>query len=68
MNPGLCGRCLHARKITNRAGSVFWLCEAYKTFPQMVKYPPIPVVSCPVFEYMEPRLDKENDGEEDLER
>jgi hypothetical protein len=47
MEPGLCGRCRHARTIGNRRGSIFFLCrlaERDATFP---KYPVLPVLRCP---------------------
>lgn len=47
---GLCGFCLHARRIKNDRDNIFLLCQAHKRFPGMPKYPPLPVLECDVFE------------------
>ncbi len=47
MNPGLCGRCEHARKVVSAKGSTFWLCGMHGKVPGWPKYPPIPVRRCP---------------------
>jgi len=64
MFPGLCVNCTYARKVENRAGSVFWLCEGQKTYPQMPKYPRLPVFSCPVFLPVETKANEEEDHDE----
>jgi hypothetical protein len=43
---GLCGDCVHARRIESSRGSVFFLCELSLTDPHFQKYPRIPVLSC----------------------
>jgi len=48
-HPGLCATCIHAKTIQNDRGSVFWLCEAHKTRPDLPRYPRLPVVRCPVY-------------------
>ena len=48
--PGLCGRCRHARTITSRRGSMFWLCDRSGRDPDYPRYPRLPVVRCPGFE------------------
>lgn len=49
VSPGLCGRCVHARVVVNDRGSRFWLCGAADEHPALRKYPPLPVLRCPVF-------------------
>lgn len=49
VDPGLCGRCKHARRIESAKGSVFWQCTLAKTDPRFRKYPPLPVLECPGF-------------------
>jgi hypothetical protein len=44
---GLCGTCLHSRKIVSDRGSVFSLCQLSFGDPQFPKYPPLPVIECP---------------------
>jgi hypothetical protein len=43
---GLCGVCLHARRIESAQGSVFYLCELSFTDTGFAKYPRLPVLSC----------------------
>lgn len=44
-NPGLCGSCVHTRRVeTGR--STFYLCERALTDPSYRKYPPLPVLAC----------------------
>ena len=47
---GLCADCRHARRIGNRRGSVFLLCDRAATDPRYRRYPPLPVVSCAGYE------------------
>lgn len=65
MPPGLCGVCAFSRSIKDRAGKVYWLCEAHKTHAQMPKYPRLPVLSCPVFKPDE--LTRGNDDDTESE-
>jgi hypothetical protein len=44
---GLCADCRHARRIANRRGSVFLLCDRAATDPRYLRYPPLPVIRCP---------------------
>lgn len=46
---GLCARCVHVRRIENRRGSVFLLCELANRDPRYSRYPPLPVLDCPGF-------------------
>lgn len=50
--PGLCGRCRHARRIENRRGSVFHMCERSRTDPRFPRYPRLPVLKCIGFELL----------------
>lgn len=44
---GLCDTCQHVRRIENRRGSVFILCEKSMTNPdQYLRYPRLPVRLC----------------------
>jgi len=43
---GLCGDCLHARKIESSRGSIFYLCLRAEHDPAYKKYPALPVRSC----------------------
>lgn len=47
---GLCGFCVHHRRVGNRRGSIFWMCERSRTDARYPKYPPLPVRTCPGFE------------------
>ncbi|HNB53065.1 MAG TPA: hypothetical protein PK530_14040, partial [Anaerolineales bacterium] len=49
-SPGLCASCTHARTVQNDRGSVFWLCEASKFNPRLLKYPRLPVFKCPAYQ------------------
>ena len=44
--PGLCGRCRHARIVTSGRGSRFWLCGLSRVDPRYPRYPALPVVRC----------------------
>jgi hypothetical protein len=44
---GLCGTCIHARRVESGRGSLFLLCELSLTDPRFPKYPRLPVLSCP---------------------
>lgn len=43
---GLCASCGNMRRITSDRGSVFYLCELWKTDPCYPKYPRLPVLQC----------------------
>lgn len=49
-DPGLCGRCRHARVAANRRGSVFWRCDRSRTDPRFPRYPGLPVLRCAGYE------------------
>jgi hypothetical protein len=51
---GLCARCVHARAIATRRGSMFILCEASQTDPRLDRYPRLPVVRCHGFDPLWP--------------
>lgn len=44
--PGLCGTCLHSRKVGNRSGSRFFLCGRSRDDVRFPRYPPLPVLTC----------------------
>ena len=46
VNPGLCGTCVHARRIESAHGSVFLLCGLSYTDSRFRRYPPLPVLAC----------------------
>jgi hypothetical protein len=48
-DPGLCGRCRHARRTGNRRGSLFFLCALAAVDARFPKYPRLPVVRCAGF-------------------
>lgn len=50
MDPGLCRRCAHARRIVSGKGSEFWRCAVADSIAGWPKYPPLPVLRCPRFE------------------
>lgn len=54
---GLCSICIHARRVANTRGSIFWLCDRALADPRFRKYPALPVVSCFGFESVEGRKD-----------
>lgn len=45
-NPGLCRTCAHVRLLAS-ARSVFLRCGLADTDPGFLRYPPLPVLSCP---------------------
>jgi len=51
INPdvGLCNVCAFVRRVENRRGSVFYRCERSAEDPRFLKYPPLPVLTCPGF-------------------
>ena len=44
--PGLCGACRHASRITSAKQSTFVLCGLSRTDPSFPKYPRLPVLRC----------------------
>ncbi len=54
---GLCSRCVHAKVVENRHGSRFYLCERSRTDSSFAKYPPLPVLDCPGFDYTDKTLE-----------
>lgn len=50
IDPGLCRRCRHARRIHSDRGSSFLLCARSRTDRGYPKYPRLPVLECPGFE------------------
>jgi hypothetical protein len=51
---GLCDRCTNVHIIENRRGSRFYRCRLADVDPAFVRYPPLPVLSCPGFVPEEP--------------
>ena len=47
---GLCGACLHGRKIESGKGSVFLLCRRSEGDPRYPRYPRLPVLRCAGYE------------------
>ncbi|NVB40477.1 hypothetical protein G6O69_21735 [Pseudenhygromyxa sp. WMMC2535] len=54
-DPGLCKRCLEARRIVSAKGSSFWRCAVSERAPSWPKYPPLPVLRCPHYRPGEPQ-------------
>jgi hypothetical protein len=46
---GLCDHCTNVQIIENRRGSRFYRCRLADIDPKFVRYPPLPVLSCPGF-------------------
>jgi hypothetical protein len=46
IDPGLCGSCVHARRMQSSRGSTFMLCNLSFTDPHFPKYPRLPVLEC----------------------
>jgi len=64
---GLCATCRWVRIASNRRGSVFYRCLRADTDPRFVRYPPLPVLSCPGYERGaagESRAEPERDHDE----
>ena len=60
---GLCARCQHLRRIHSQRGSTFYLCQRAATDPRYVKYPGLPVLSCPGYEPAETSPASHSGGE-----
>jgi hypothetical protein len=50
VNPGLCGHCVHARRLASGRGPVYLLCQLGLTDPAFPKYPRLPVLQCAGYE------------------
>ena len=64
---GLCETCRWARIVTSRRGSVFYRCLRADTDPpdpRFVRYPPLPVLSCPGYERRDGLPESVGDGDE----
>ena len=53
---GDCARCVHARALRNRRGSVFVLCRRAVDDARFRRYPPLPVIDCIGLEADGPRV------------
>ena len=60
---GLCATCNWVRIVTNRRGSVFYRCLRADTDPRFLRYPPLPVQSCPGYERRTPSEGAELGGD-----
>jgi hypothetical protein len=47
---GLCSVCHHGLVQESARGSTFWRCQRAESEPAYLKYPPLPVRTCPGFE------------------
>ena len=47
---GLCASCRHVRRVESSRGSTYYLCGLAAADPRFVKYPALPVLSCPGYE------------------
>ena len=54
---GLCSVCKHVKRVPTEKGSVFYMCRLSAVDPRFVKYPRLPVLSCPGHE----RDERDND-------
>jgi hypothetical protein len=46
LGPGLCGNCVHARRIKSDRAVTFLQCQLSFTDPHFEKYPRLPVLAC----------------------
>lgn len=46
-SPGLCARCLHSHVVVSDRGSTFYRCTLADVDERFVRYPRLPVRSCP---------------------
>ena len=51
---GLCATCQWMRTVTNRRGSVFYRCGRADDDLRFVRYPQLPVLTCPGYEVSDP--------------
>jgi hypothetical protein len=49
-HPGLCGDCIHARRIQSDRASMFYQCQLSFTDARFPKYPRLPVLHCSGYE------------------
>ena len=61
IDPGLCGRCVHARVTGNRRGSTFYLCGRSVDDPRFPRYPRLPVLRCVGFDHKQERAEEETE-------
>ena len=54
-DPGLCGDCVHGRRIQSDRGSVFYQCQLSFSDSRFEKYPRLPVLQCGGYEKQAPR-------------
>lgn len=54
---GLCANCRWVRIVKNRRGSAFYRCLRADRDPRFVRYPPLPVLTCPGYEPLDSRGD-----------
>ncbi len=62
---GLCATCKWVRIVRNRRGSVFYRCLRADTDPpdaRFVRYPPLPVLSCPGYDRRAPDAPPDRDS------
>lgn len=43
---GLCSACVHVRRVTNRRGSVFYMCGKAAEDSRLPRYPRLPLHAC----------------------
>ena len=49
VDPGLCARCAHVRRLRSDRGSTFYLCRRGADDPAFPRYPRLPVTACAGF-------------------
>ena len=59
---GLCATCRWTRTVTTRRGSVFYRCLRADDDPSFVRYPPLPVLTCPGHEVRDAPREPQRDG------
>lgn len=47
---GLCGACIHARRVDTSRGTSYSLCGLHASDPSYPKYPRLPVIACRGFD------------------
>ncbi|MDZ7344121.1 MAG: hypothetical protein ONA90_06365 [candidate division KSB1 bacterium] len=47
---GLCATCQNAERLSNRRGSIFYLCTLWEKDARFAKYPRLPVTACEGYE------------------
>ena len=51
---GLCSTCVFVRRIENRRGTTFYLCDRSRDDARFPRYPSLPVLECPGFVETDP--------------